>query len=169
MKVFANFLTLSMVVAVISGCASDSVYVPRVPSGVQAQLLDYFEQPDNKVFILAVDPGGSYAIGYDYGKASIRDAAKSAVKQCDDNRKAYGIVAKPYVYAINGTVVYEGMIRKAHAKGVAAEREAQKEELLKQQDAPVEEATEAAAEDTAEEPVEEALEAAAEETEAEQQ
>jgi len=111
-KVFCSVL----VVAVLAGCASKSAYIPKVPVKAQAQLLDYFEQPDNKVFILAVDPGGQYAFGYDYGKGSIREAAKSAVKQCDANRKAYGIVAKPYVYAINDKVVYADMIRAAHAK-----------------------------------------------------
>jgi len=132
MKVFAKFLTVSVGLAVIAGCASNSVYVPRVPTKVQAQLLDYFEQPNNKVFVLAVDPSGQYAYGFDQGKSTLKEAAKVAVEMCDANRKFYGIFAKPYIYAINDKVVYEEMIRKAHAKGVEDEREARQQEVMKQ-------------------------------------
>ena len=166
MKVFVKFLAVSLGLTIIAGCASNTVYVPKVPSKVQAQLLDYYEQSDNKVFVLAVDPSGDYAFGVDSGKATLKEAAKVAVEMCDANRKSHGIFAKPYIYAINDKVVYEEMIHKAHGKDVTDEREAQKKELLKQ-DASSETAEQPVAEEpVAEEPV--AEEPAAEEPAAEE-
>lgn len=129
MKVFARVLFASVLVAMLAGCASDVVYVPKIPPHAQAKLLDYFEQPDNKVFVIAVDPSGDYAFGYDYGKPTLKEAAKVAVEKCDASRESSGIIARPYIYALNNDVVYEEMIHKAHAGSVAEEREAQKEEL----------------------------------------
>lgn len=128
MKVLTKFLFVSVVVAMLAGCASNIVYIPKIPPHAQAKLLDYFEQPDNKVFVIAIDPSGDYAFGYDYGKPTLKAAAKVAVEKCDANREAHGIVARPYVYALNDEVVYEQMIRRAQKSGdVSKEREAQKE------------------------------------------
>ncbi len=129
MKVFVRFLFASVLMAVLAGCASDVAYVPKIPPHAQAKLLDYFEQPDNKVFIIAVDPSGNYAFGYDYGKPTLKEAAKVAVEKCDASRESSGIIARPYIYALNDKVVYEEMIKKAHQGSVDEEREAQKEEL----------------------------------------
>ncbi len=114
MKVFSKFLVISIGLVAIAGCASNNFYVPRVPAKVQAQLLDYFEQPNNKVFVLAVDPSGDYAYGVDFGKATLKEAIQAATEMCDANRKTHGIFAKSYIYAINDKTVYEEMIRKAH-------------------------------------------------------
>jgi len=127
MKVFMKFLAVSIGLAVVAGCASSTVYVPKVPSKVQAQLLNYFELSDNKVFVLAVDPNGDYAFGFDQGKSTLKEAAKVATEMCDANRRARGVFAKPYIYAINDKVVYEEMIRKANEKAVEAEGEASSE------------------------------------------
>ena len=117
MKVLAKILFISTIVALVAGCATDVVYVPKLPTHAQAKFLDYLEQPDNKVFVVAIDPGGDYAFGYDYGKPTLKEAAKVAVEKCDANREAHGIVAKSYIYAINNKVVFEEMIRKdAEAK-----------------------------------------------------
>ena len=117
MKVLAKILCVSTIVAVITGCATDVVFVPRLPTHAQAKLLDYLEQPDNKVFVVAIDPGGDFAFGYDYGKPTLKEAAKAAVEKCDANRESHGIVAKSYIYAINNKVVFEEMIKKdAEAK-----------------------------------------------------
>ncbi len=112
MKAVAKFLFVSVLVSMFAGCASDSAYIPKIPPHAQAQLLDYFEQPDNKVFIIAIDPTGEYACGYDYGKTTVKEAAKVADKKCEASRKNAGILAKPYIYAINDKVVYEEEIRK---------------------------------------------------------
>ncbi len=123
MKVFAKISTSFALLALVAGCASDSVYVPKIPPHAQSKLLDYFEQPDNKVFVIAIDPGGDYAFGYDYGKATLKEAAKVAVEKCDASREACGIIAKPYIYAINNKVVYEEMIRKANQAEQKADME----------------------------------------------
>ena len=49
-----------------------------------------------------------------------------AVEKCDASRETQGIVARPYIYALNNKVVYEDMIRKAQQGSVEEEREAQK-------------------------------------------
>jgi hypothetical protein len=134
MKVFAKFLFVSVMVAMLAGCASDNaVFIPKVPPHAQAKLLDYFAQPDNKVFVLAVDPSGDYAFGYDYGKETLKEAAKVAVTKCDENRETHRIVAKPYIYAVNNKVVYEEMIIKAHQAKKQSETKAQEEEVARQE------------------------------------
>ena len=129
MKGFTRFLFVSVVVTMVAGCASDIVYIPKIPSHAQAKLLDYYEQPDNKVFIIAIDPGGNYAFGYDYGKSTLKEAARVAVERCDASRESHGITAKAYIYAINNKVVYEGMIRKSQQDSEKEEPEVQTEEL----------------------------------------
>jgi hypothetical protein len=133
MKVLAKIFCVLTVLTLIAGCASDVVYVPKVPVHAQAKLLDYFEQPDNKVFVIAIDPGGDYAFGYDYGKPTLKEAAKVAVEKCDASRETSGIVAKPYIYAINDKVVYEEMIRKAQEAKRNAGEEAQIDEAARQE------------------------------------
>ena len=71
MKGFAKLLFASVVVSMVAGCASDVIFIPKVPPHAQAKLLGYYAQPDNKVFVLAVDPSGDYAFGYDVGKEKI--------------------------------------------------------------------------------------------------
>ena len=125
MRVFVRFLFVSVVVAMVAGCASNTVYVPKIPPRAQAKLLDYFEQPDSKVFVIAIDPSGDFAYGYDYGKPTLKQAAKVAVEKCDASRDANGIIAKPYIYAINDKVVYEEMILKANQSGQKSSEQAQ--------------------------------------------
>ncbi len=133
MKFFIKFLCVSVVITMITGCASDVVYIPKIPPRAQATLLDYYEQPDNKVFVIAIDPSGDFAFGYDYGKSTLKEAAKIAVEKCDANRDAHGIISKTYIYAINDKVVYEEMIRKdAEARRNAGE-EAQIDEVARQE------------------------------------
>ncbi|VGO13738.1 hypothetical protein PDESU_02295 [Pontiella desulfatans] len=158
MKVLAKFFVFVTIATVIAGCASDTAYIPRIPPEAQAKLLDYFEKPDNKVFIIAIDPGGDFAYAYDYGKSTLKEAARVAVKKCDESRNDNGIIARPYIYAMNNEVVYEKMIRSAQKSGnVEQEREAQKQELEQVDEAENPEAVkELEAEDaSAAEPVEE--------------
>ena len=133
MKGFAKLLFASVVVSMVAGCASDVIFIPKVPPQAQAKLLDYYAQPNNKVFVLAVDPGGDYAFGYGVGKATLKEAAKVAVEECDANRAAHGIVARPYIYALNNKVVYEEMIRKAAEAKRQAGEESQIEEVIRQE------------------------------------
>ncbi len=135
MKVLAKILFVSTIVAVVAGCATDVVYIPKLPTDARVKMLDYLEQADNKVFVVAIDPGGDYAFGYDFGKATLKEAAKVAVEKCDASREAHGIVAKPYIYAINEKVVFEEMIRKdaeAKRRSKSAGQEAQIDEAARQ-------------------------------------
>ena len=133
MKLFMRFLFVSVVVAMIAGCASDTVYVPKIPPRAQAKLLDYFEQPENKVFVIAVDPSGDFAFGYDHGKPTLKEAAKVATEKCDASREANDIIAKPYIYAINDKVVYEEMIHKANQAEQQSSEDAQVDEVARQE------------------------------------
>jgi hypothetical protein len=133
MKVFTRVSFASVLVSMLAGCASNVAYVPKIPPQAQAKLLDYYAQPDSKVFVIAIDPGGDYAFGYDYGKPTLKEAAKVAVEKCDSNREIHGIVAKPYIYAINDKVVYEEMIRKAHEARKQTETQAQEQEVARQE------------------------------------
>ena len=132
MEAFGRFLAVCVGFVVVAGCASNVVYVPKVPIRVPVQLIDYFEQPASKVFVLAVDSVGEHAVGFDYGKSTLKEAATVATEVCDANRNAHGFFAKPYIYAINDKVVYEEMICKAHGKDVEDERKVQRKEVLKQ-------------------------------------
>lgn len=130
MKLLAKIFCSAALVSLIAGCASnDTAYIPKIPPEVQAKLLDYEKQPDNKVFILAIDPGGNFAYAYEYGQPTLKTAAKIAVDKVDASRAANGIVARPYVYALNDKVVWADMIRAAHKGPVEDERDAQREEF----------------------------------------
>ena len=116
MKGFAKFLVVSVAALVVAGCATQETYIPKVPATVQAKLQDYFAQPGNKAFVLAVDPGGDFAFGYDYGKPTVKEALEVATVKCDGSRHDNNILAKPYIYAINDNVVYEKVIRNDQEK-----------------------------------------------------
>lgn len=135
MKVWAKILCVATMSSVFVGCSSTHVYVPKIPPAAQAKLLDYAEQPDNKVFVIAIDPGGDFAFAYDYGKSTLKEAAKVAVEKCDASREAMGVVSKPYIYAINDKVVFEEMIIRAEKARLEA-----KAEMSEEQQAQVDEA-----------------------------
>lgn len=116
MKMLAKILSVGVLVAIISGCTSSGPYVPSLPPHAQALYKDYQSRPDNKVFVIAIDPSGDFAVGYDYGKATKKEAYKEALAKCETNRKAYSVFSKPNIYAINDEVVYEAAIRKNQEK-----------------------------------------------------
>lgn len=124
MKVLAKLFAVVTMISVVAGCASNDVYVPKIPAGAQALLLDYYDQPDNKVFIIAVDPSGDFAVGYDSGKATLKEATKVAFEDCEAAREALGVVGKAYIYAINDKVVYKNTIASAQKKVAAPAAEA---------------------------------------------
>jgi len=112
MKAVIKGFCAMAVVSILAGCASSGVFVPKVPVKAQMKILEYNERANNKVFILAVDPNGQFAYGSASGKSTLKEAAKVAVKMCDEGRVSKGITGKPYIYAINGKVVYKDMIQK---------------------------------------------------------
>jgi len=114
LKTLGSSLFVGVAVALLAGCASDEAIVPKIPTSAKAKMLDYNALPENKVFVLAVDPSGDYAFGYAAEKATIKEAAREATIKCDRNRRDHMIHAKPFVYAINDKVVWEEMVRKGH-------------------------------------------------------
>ncbi|QBG49133.1 hypothetical protein EGM51_17670 [Verrucomicrobia bacterium S94] len=114
MKLLAKVFCSVALVSLIAGCASnDSVYIPKVPGGVKQAWMEYEKLPENKVFILAVDPGGDYAYAFEGGQPTLKAAAKVAVEKMDVSRKANNVISRPYVYAMNDKVVWADTIRAA--------------------------------------------------------
>ncbi len=113
MKVLTRILCVGMFTALVAGCASNGPYVPTLPTHAQAMFMDYQSLPDNKVFVVAIDPNGDFAVGYDAGKETKKEAYQVAVAECNANRKEYGVISDAHVYAVNGKVVYEDAITKA--------------------------------------------------------
>ena len=114
MKLLAKVFCSAALIAIVAGCASNTVYIPKVPVDAQQALLDYEMMPNNKVFIVAVDPGGDFAYAYESGSATLKEAAKIAVEKIDAQREANGVVGTPYIYALNNKVVWEDSIRAAN-------------------------------------------------------
>ena len=126
MKLLAKGFVLLGMGVVFAGCATqnDEVYVPKVPAVAKAKLLDYYKQPGEKVFLIAVDPSGECAVGYAYGKATLREAAEEATLNCDAARHEAGVLARPYLYAKNNTVVYEQAITNAKKRAASSVKKA---------------------------------------------
>ncbi len=116
MKVLTKIVCAGMLVALVAGCASDGPYVPKLPPHAQAMYLDFQKQPNNKVFVVAIDPSGDFAVGSDSGKATKKEAYQVALAQCNESREAYGVLSEAHIYAVNDKVVYEDVITKAEAE-----------------------------------------------------
>jgi len=115
MKVLTKLMCVGMFAALVVGCASDGLYVPELPTHAQTLYMDYQAQPENKVFVVAIDPSGDFAVGMDSGRATKKEAYQAALAECNENREAYGVLSEAHVYAINDKVVYEDAIKKAMA------------------------------------------------------
>ncbi len=116
MKLLSRILCAGMLIALISGCASNGPYVPELSPTAKAMYMDYQAKPMNKVFVVAMDPCGDYAVGYASGKATTKEAYRIALKQCLENSKKWDVLAEPHIYAINDEVVYEEAIIKSQKK-----------------------------------------------------
>lgn len=115
MKVLTKLLCVGMFVVLVAGCASDGPYVPTLPTHAQSLYMDYQSQPKNKVFVVAIDPNGDFAVGYDYDKPTTKEAYQVALAQCKENCKTYGVLSDPHIYAVNDKIVHEDAISKALA------------------------------------------------------
>lgn len=107
MKTFVKFVLLSALLATVYGCASGT-YETRLPPPEEMNpvFMRYKELPGQKVFVVAVDPTGQWAFGYDHGRATLAEAAESAAAKCDKAREKFNIFTKAKLYAINDEVVY---------------------------------------------------------------
>lgn len=107
MKKITGIALLSALLISVFGCASGN-YETRLapPEDMSPVFMRYKELPGQKVFVVAVDPNGQWAFGYDHSRETLAEAAKNAAEKCDKAREKFSIFAKAKLYAINDEVVY---------------------------------------------------------------
>lgn len=107
-----------MLVALIAALQAAALFAaaPELPPEAKTLVAEYMKKPENKVFIIAVDPDGRFACGRSSGEPTLQKALLVAVKQCDQERKAKGIAMPRVIYALNNKVVYAEKYERARAK-----------------------------------------------------
>ncbi len=108
MKMFAKLAFLSVLLVTLFGCASSGIYETHLPppEDMNPVFMRYKELPGQKVFVVAVDPNGRWAFGYDNGRETLAEAAQAAAVKCDEARKKFNILSKANLFAVNNEVVY---------------------------------------------------------------
>lgn len=110
MKLFLKALVLAVALMTLFGCSTmtDEQYETRLqpPESFNPIFLRYKELAGNKVIVVAVDPGGHWAFGYDHGRDTLQEAAENAAIKCDKARKKYKVYTKAKIFAVNDEVVY---------------------------------------------------------------
>ena len=111
MKSLIKFAALAILLSTLFGCATGGdQYETRLdpPAGAfNTMFMRYSQLPGEKVLVVAVDPGGRWAYGYDHSQDSLEDAAKHAAIKCDAARKEHKVFSKAHIYAINEDVIYK--------------------------------------------------------------
>jgi hypothetical protein len=107
MKTFIRFALLSVLLATVCSCASGT-YETRLapPDAFNPIFLQYKEQPGQKVMVVAVDPTGQWAFGFDHGRTNLTEAAENAAMKCDIARKKHQVFTKAKLFAVNDEIVY---------------------------------------------------------------
>lgn len=107
MKSSIKIILLSVLLAVVCGCASGK-YETRIapPDSMNPVFMRYKELPGQKVFVVAVDPTGQWAFGYDHSRATLEEAALNAAAKCDAAREKHQVFSKARLFAVNDEVVY---------------------------------------------------------------
>lgn len=54
-------------------------------------------------------------MGYEDGAVTREEACKAVMIECKTNKKIYGVLSPAYVYDVNGDMVYEQDIARAHS------------------------------------------------------
>jgi len=108
MKALLKFALLTSILSLVYGCASMEDYEARLrpPDALNPIFLRYKELAGQKVFVVAVDPTGNWAFGYDHGRDTLEEAAQNAAVKCDKAREKYQVFNKAKLFAINDEVVY---------------------------------------------------------------
>lgn len=107
MKTFIKAALLFALLTTVFGCASGT-YESRLapPDAFNPVFMHYKELPGQKVMMIAVDPTGVWAFGFDYDRATIEEAAQNATIKCDKAREKYSVFNKATPFAINDEIVY---------------------------------------------------------------
>ncbi len=107
MKILIKISILSILLSTVCGCTSGTYETRRPPPDAMNPIfLRYKELPGQKVFVVAVDPTGQWAFGYDHSRTNLQEAAQNAAVKCDKARKKHQVFAKAKLFAINDEVVY---------------------------------------------------------------
>ena len=109
MKALIKIVILSVLLSTVCGCASSGEkFESRIapPDAFSPTFLRYKELPGQKVMVVAVDPTGQWAFGYDYNQATLEEAAQKAAIKCDKEREKHMIFRKASLFAINDEIVY---------------------------------------------------------------
>jgi len=115
MKKLIHPFLLAVLFFVVCGCATtDKPYQTRIkpPDTFNTVFMRYKELPGEKVLVIAVDPGGHWSFGYDYGRGTLEEAAKTATLKCDKARNDHLVHTKAKLFAVNDKVVYYDKIFK---------------------------------------------------------
>jgi hypothetical protein len=109
MKTLIKIALLSILLSTVYGCASSSekfeVRLPP-PDAFNPIFLRYKEMPGQKVMVVAIDPTGQWAFGYDENRETLEEAARSAAMKCDKEREKHKVFAKARLFAVNDEIVY---------------------------------------------------------------
>jgi hypothetical protein len=108
MKTFAKFALFALLLSVVYGCASNDQVEIKLPPPEKMNpiFLKYKGLPGQKVFVVAIDPMGRWAYGYDYGKETLEEAAGVAATRCDRARQKHKVFTKGKLFAVNNEIVY---------------------------------------------------------------
>lgn len=110
MKLFIKMVLLVSVLFTLFGCATTDgeKFEARLrpPQEFNPIFLKYKEFSGQKVLVVAVDPGGNWAFGFDYDRDTILEAAEKAAVKCDKARKKHQVFTRAKIFAINDEVVY---------------------------------------------------------------
>lgn len=109
MKLLMKFALLAVLLSTVFGCATSGdkfeVRLPP-PDSFNPIFMRYQELPGEKVLVVAVDPGGRWAFGYDCDKETLQEAAQNAAIKCDKARAKFKVFSKARIFAINDEVIY---------------------------------------------------------------
>lgn len=109
MKALIKIALAAVLLSMVYGCASSGEkFETRTapPDAFSPVFLRYKELPGQKVCVLAVDPTGEWAFGYDHSKATLEEAAQVATVKCDKARKKHKVFTRAKLFAINNEIVY---------------------------------------------------------------
>ena len=108
MKLFAKISLLVVVLISLFGCAGSGTFETHLspPEDFNPIFLEYKKLGGEKVMVVAIDPGGHWAFGYDHNRANLREAAESAAVKCDEARKKHEVYTKAKIFAVNNDIIY---------------------------------------------------------------
>ena len=112
MKSFLKIALLAILFSSVFGCASsDTQFHTRlqVPETFNPIFHRYKALPEEKVLVIAVDPGGRWAFGYDHSRESLEEAAINAAIKCDKAREKLNVFTKGTIFAVNDDVIYNNI------------------------------------------------------------